>query len=90
MPMTAIRLSWPRVSLWRPLARAQPQSTAAAVSSMTESTVMTGRPSTAYLYAVFHKAKTTDAAIRGTTPPRCLIMSRMSSRPRVSPLPVPP
>jgi len=48
-------------------------------------TVMTGRADTANLYAVFHRAKTTAAAIRSATPPRCLMMFRMLSRPRVFP-----
>jgi hypothetical protein len=33
------------------------------------------------LYAVFRRAKTTEATISGTTPPWCLMMSRMSSCP---------
>jgi len=85
MPATAIRRSWLRVSRWCPVTKATPQSNAAAVTSMTHSIVTTGRPETAYLYAVFHRAKTAEATISGTMPPRCLMMSRM---PAVPPLPL--
>jgi hypothetical protein len=48
-PATAIRLSWLAVRRWRPLIRVIVHRAAAAVRSMTDSAVMSGRASTAYL-----------------------------------------